>query len=73
MKPDDKDLHIVTITVADKSDNSPVEMVSAKWLKHQRKRDAAARAVVKRWRALAAAQQRLFEVMRSEGDDSIQP
>jgi hypothetical protein len=68
----DKDLHIVTITVADNSDSSPVEMVSAKWLKHQRKKDAAGRAVMKRNRALRAAEQRLFELLQME-DGRIEP
>lgn len=65
--PKEKDVEIAVITLADKSDNSPVHMVSEKWLKQQRKRDAAARAVIKRFHALLAASDRLREVM-GEGE-----
>lgn len=59
-----KDIDIVTITITDGKDDSPVEMVSHKWMRRQRKINAAGMAVAKRWRALKAAILRLEEAMR---------
>lgn len=58
-------VHIVTINVASKSDHGPVEMVSAEWIKLQRKRNEAARTAMKRYRAFDTAAKRLISLIEA--------
>lgn len=61
-----KDFDIAVIHLSGKDDNSPVHMVSEKWLKHQRKLRAAVQTFQKRWNAMAAAHEQLVRLTREE-------